>query len=300
MIYSTPFYVYPWDEGLFDPRSYLFPQFIFEPGAYELSSAYPYYVYPETFLEIEWNGWFRQVSPFKHGPERISERPPHIQHIDWHSLYPNEIILSGPTDRKEVALTFDDGPDNVWTPRILAVLSQYDIKATFMCVGQRVQENPRFLRQIIREGHIVGNHSWDHPNFTKVPLSEVRQQIELTSTEIQRVAGVRPHFFRPPYGALNNEVIREIISMNYKIVFWDVDSLDWAGLTGPQTAANVLAHTRPGSIILMHFAGGRGASLEDTLQSLPYIILTLREEGYTFKTVSELLNMPPYLQPPRP
>ena len=237
----------------------------------------------------------RQVSEFQHGPERMEERPPHAQHIDWHSLYPNEIILSGPTDRKAVALTFDDGPDNLWTPRILAVLTQYGVKATFNCVGYRVHQNPQMLQRLARAGHILSNHSWNHPNFTKIPLSEVRTQIERTSDVIQRVAGVRPRYFRPPYGALNREVIEQITELGYKILYWNVDSLDWARLTGPQAAANVLAHTEPGSIILMHFAGGRGESLEDTVQALPYIILTLLEEGYTFETVPQLINEPEYM-----
>ncbi|WAH37809.1 polysaccharide deacetylase family protein [Alicyclobacillus dauci] len=235
-----------------------------------------------------------QISEFQHGPERLEERPPHTQHRDWQSLYPTEIIVNGPRNRKAVSLTFDDGPDDVWTPRILSVLAQYSVKATFNCVGQRVHQNPQMLGRIANEGHILGNHSWDHPNFTKIPVSEIRSQIERTSEEIQRVVGVRPRYFRPPYGAMNQEVIEEVIKLGYKILYWDVDSLDWAGLSGPQAAANVLAHTRPGSIILMHFAGGRDQSLQDTVDALPYIILTLREEGYKFQTVPQLIHEPAY------
>ncbi len=109
----------------------------------------------------------RQQPPLEGGPERSPERPPYAVHVDWHALYPNEIILEGPTNKREVALTFDDGPDDLWTPRIQQVLDAYRIKATFMCVGQRVQSNPRILRRLVRDGHIVGNHSWSHPNFTK-------------------------------------------------------------------------------------------------------------------------------------
>ncbi|BCJ86928.1 polysaccharide deacetylase family protein [Effusibacillus dendaii] len=156
----------------------------------------------------------RQVAPFKHGPERIEERHPHVKHIDWASMFPTEVILHGPP-RKEVALTFDDGPDDVWTPRILDVLALHD-------------------------------------------------------------------------------VIREIMSLDYKIIFWNVDSLDGAGLTAPQVTANILAHAGPGSIVLLHSAGGRGESLEDTVEALPYVIRTLREEGYKLVTVSDLLNIPSY------
>ncbi|CAM3777719.1 polysaccharide deacetylase family protein [Alicyclobacillus pomorum] len=236
----------------------------------------------------------RQQPPLEGGPERSPERPPYAVHVDWHALYPNEIILEGPTNKREVALTFDDGPDDLWTPRIQQVLDAYRIKATFMCVGQRVQSNPRILRRLVRDGHIVGNHSWSHPNFTKIPASQVPVQIEETTNLIHRVAGVRPRFFRPPYGALDNEVIREVIALKDKILFWNVDSLDWSGLTAEQVSVNVLAHTKPGSIILMHSAGGRGESLNDTVQALPHIIRTLRGGGYQFKTVPELLDTPAY------
>ncbi|MCF8563381.1 polysaccharide deacetylase family protein [Alicyclobacillus tolerans] len=246
-------------------------------------------MYSWTPKPYAWN------SPFYHGPERLSERPPHSQHVDWHALYPNDVILHGPTDRREAALTFDDGPDRVWTPRILSVLAQYGVKAEFNCVGQRVQQSPHMLEQIIQEGHNVENHSWSHPNFTKIPVAKAKRQIEQTNLLIEQITGVRPRFFRPPYGALNDEVIREVIALGMKILYWNVDSLDWSGLTRKQVVANVLGHTEPGAIILMHFAGGRGESLDGTVQALPYIIQTLRREGYTFKTVSALLNIPAYL-----
>ncbi|QSO55050.1 polysaccharide deacetylase family protein [Alicyclobacillus curvatus] len=236
----------------------------------------------------------RQLSPFQHGPERRRERPPHSQHVDWHSLYPTEVILSGPTDRKQVALTFDDGPDTLWTPLILSILDSYDVKAEFNCVGERIQQNPSMLDRIFQGGHDVENHSWNHPNFTKIPLSEARWQIEQTNSLIQQIMGVRPRFFRPPYGAINAEVIQMVVSLEMKILYWTVDSLDWSGLTRSQVISNVLGHAGPGSIILMHFAGGRGGSLEDTVQALPYIIQTLHREGYTFKTVSNLLSLAPY------
>ncbi|MCL6444340.1 MAG: polysaccharide deacetylase family protein [Alicyclobacillus sp.] len=234
------------------------------------------------------------MTPFVHGPENAAERPPRTHYIDWHSLYPSEIILHGPQQQRRVSLTFDDGPDGVWTPRILQILAQYGVTATFCCVGQRVEQNPQVLRRIVRQGHMIANHSYNHPNFTKIPLEEACRQVNSTSNIIQRVAGVRPRFFRPPYGALNRDVIEMLISLDYKILYWDVDSLDWAGLTAAQVSINVLSHTEPGSIILMHSAGGVGESLADTAQALPDIIRTLRAQGYTFVKVSELLDEPAY------
>lgn len=240
-------------------------------------------------LYPEWNR--SPQPPHAGGPERMEERPPHTAHIDWAGLFPGEIILHGP-NRKEVALTFDDGPDDVWTPMVLDGLRELGVKATFFCVGQRIQKNPQVFRRIVTEGHSVGNHSWDHPNFTKIPVSAVREQIERTDQEMFRLAGIRSAMVRPPYGALNADVIHEIIRLKKKIIFWNVDSLDWAGLTARQVAANILSHVTPGAIILQHSAGGAGESLQDTVNSLPYVVHTLRREGYTFHTVPRLVNIP--------
>jgi peptidoglycan/xylan/chitin deacetylase (PgdA/CDA1 family) len=233
-------------------------------------------------------------APLKHGPERLSERDPHTKHVDWHEKYPNEVLLSGPPGRKAVAFTFDDGPDDVWTPQIVAVLDQMGVKGTFFCVGKRVVQSPKVLQHLLNRGHIVGNHSWSHPNFTKIPVEDIQMEIESATDAIERVGGIRPKLFRPPYGALTDTVIQEVIRLQYKIIFWDVDSLDWSGITAQQVVANVLAHAHPGAIILMHSAGGRGESLEDTVRALPKIITTLRNEGYSFMTVPDLLGIPAY------
>lgn len=205
-------------------------------------------------------------------------------------MEPNVPISRRP---KEVALTFDDGPDHLWTPRILDVLSAYQVKATFMCLGKQVARNPRVLQRIKADGHIIGNHSWDHPYLTKVPLSEVRMQVERTANEIAKVAGVNPRLFRPPYGDLNDDVIREIASLKKEILLWDIDSWDWKGLSGPQVAKNILGHVRDGSIVLQH-CSGPFETVNGTLEALPYIIEVLRERGYTFSTVPKLLRMAAY------
>lgn len=256
--------------------------------------------YNHPYLQ-DGSGWqgtgsndLRQTPPLKGGSEGTGGRPPHTHHIDFSSMFPNEVILHGTGNRKQVALTFDDGPDDMWTPRILNALKPYNVKGTFFLIGRRAEAHPNVVKRIVQEGHVVGNHTYDHPNLTKITPAEVRDEISKASDIINRVAGVRPAFFRPPYGALTVPIVEEVRKLGYKIIFWDVDSLDWSGLTGPQVAANVLAHVHPESIILMHSAGGKGESLEDTVQSLPYIISTLHSEGYSFKTVPELLGIKPY------
>ncbi|UUZ78993.1 polysaccharide deacetylase family protein [Paenibacillus sp. P26] len=267
---------------LFIPHPYADPQL------YRLPVPYvPYPVYPMLLREP------RVAPPHTGGPERPEERPPHTVHVDWASRFPNEIILHGPA-RREVALTFDDGPDDEWTPKVLDVLKSLGVKATFFCVGQRIEQHPHVFQRILREGHVAGNHTWDHPNLTKISIREVDAQIRRTDDIMFRLGKVRPALFRPPYGALNEPVIREIMKLKDKIVFWNVDSLDWAKLTAVQVSINILSHVRPGSIILQHSAGGVGESLQDTVDSLPYTIRTLHREGYTFRTVPGLVRIAPY------
>jgi peptidoglycan/xylan/chitin deacetylase (PgdA/CDA1 family) len=232
--------------------------------------------------------------PHEGGPEQPGARHPYTRVMDWHARYPQEILLHGPGTVKRCALTFDDGPDNRWTPRIATVLESYGVRGTFMCVGQRVAQNPHVLQHLVQGGHIVGNHSWSHPNLTQLTPEQIRWQMERTDDEIQQVAGIRPRFFRPPYGAMNEDVIRIAVALRYKILYWDVDSLDWSGLTAAQVVTNVMSHVHPGTIVLMHSAGGRCEDLSNTVQALPVLIRILRREGYQLVTVPELLGEPAY------
>ncbi|WP_245632823.1 polysaccharide deacetylase family protein [Alicyclobacillus kakegawensis] len=243
------------------------------------------------------DGWVwhhQQPVPHEHGTESSSERPPRSQHIDWHGRYPGLVLLNGPDQRRTVALTFDDGPDDKWTPRILSVLSDLRVKATFCCVGQRVKDHPDVLKRIVRAGHVVANHSYHHPNLTKLPKERIRTEITTTNEAIMRTVNLSPRFVRPPYGAINRTVIDVIQELDMKLLFWNVDSLDWSGLTSAQVASNVLSHITPEAIVLMHSAGGRGESLQGTVDALPHIVQVLRREGYTFSTISELLGEPAY------
>ncbi len=128
------------------------------------------------------------VEPHSGGPHTPEERPPQAEHVDWSSMYPDEVILSGP-ERKEAALTFDDGPDDEWTPKVLDVLAGFHIKATFFVVGRRSERNPDVLQRMVREGHVIGNHSWDHPNLVKLTTLEIRSQIQRTDDTIFKLTG---------------------------------------------------------------------------------------------------------------
>ncbi len=205
--------------------------------------------------------------------------------------YPNAIKTNGPRLQR-IALTFDDVPDPRFTPQILDVLRKYRVKATFFIVGNRAAKHPALVKRIVREGHSIGNHSYSHPQFPKLGMRQFRSQIIRTERIIGRITGFRPRLIRPPYGEITEQQLKWAEARGYKLVNWNVDSLDWKGLSRAQVKRNILSHAGKGSIILQHGGGGTGSNLRGTIEALPDVIETLRRKGYTFVTVPDMLNVP--------
>ncbi|WP_110932747.1 polysaccharide deacetylase family protein [Paenibacillus bouchesdurhonensis] len=203
--------------------------------------------------------------------------------------YSETFKFNGP-EVKQIALTFDDVPDPRFTPKVLDVLKKHGVKATFFVVGSRAKKHPELLRRIHREGHIVGNHSYSHPLFKKKSALEFKNEIERTEKVIVKLIGYKPRFIRPPYGEINEEQLRWAKKQGYKIVNWNVDSLDWKALSKEKVKHNVLSAVGPGSIVLQHAGGGDGSNLTGTIEALPDIIRTLRNRGYHFVTIPDLLH----------
>ncbi|GAA0137210.1 hypothetical protein YSY43_40510 [Paenibacillus sp. YSY-4.3] len=203
--------------------------------------------------------------------------------------YSETFKFSGP-EVKQVALTFDDVPDPRFTPKVLDILKKNGVKATFFVVGSRAKKHPELLRRIHREGHIVGNHSYSHPLFKKKSVQEFKSEIERTEKVIERIIGYKPRFIRPPYGEINEDQLKWAKQQGYKIINWNVDSLDWKALSKEKVKRNVLSAVGPGSIVLQHAGGGTGSNLTGTIEALPDIIKVLRNRGYRFVTIPELLS----------
>ena len=203
----------------------------------------------------------------------------------------------GATDKTKVALTFDDGPDPVWTPRILDVLKARGMKATFFVVGRNAEEHPELLRRIVAEGHELGNHSYTHGNLSEMP--EWRQRLELGSTErlIEAETGRSTTLFRPPYNAdATPSNAAELVplafaerELGYTVVLERIDPQDWARPGADVIVQRVKEQRREGSIILLHDAGGDRAQ---TLAALPRILDWLAERGDSVVPMSELLGIP--------
>ncbi|MHA0858004.1 polysaccharide deacetylase family protein [Paenibacillus sp. CMAA1364] len=204
--------------------------------------------------------------------------------------FPETMLTKGPKQRR-IALTFDDVPDPRFTSDVLDILSKYHVKATFFIVGQRAKKHPELVRRIHREGHAIGNHSYNHPLFTKISMDSYKKQILHTEQIIDQLIHYKPKLIRPPYGEITEEQLKWAKKQGYKIVNWNVDSLDWKGLNKEEVMKNILTHVGPGSIILQHAGGGVGADLNGTVQALPEVIKELTRKGYSFVTVPELLQI---------
>lgn len=201
----------------------------------------------------------------------------------------DKILYSGNRQKNQVALTFDDGP-SIYMDEILDILKENDVKATFFLIGSHVEKYPETIKRITEEGHEIGNHSWSHRNFSKLTADEIRQELDKTTEIIVSTGGKASNLFRPPYGNNSEESVAIIHDHGYNIVNWSVDSKDWSGVSVNRILANVQSRLAPGSVILMHCSGKKKA-MTNILSALPKVIALIREQGYEFATVSEVLEL---------
>lgn len=188
--------------------------------------------------------------------------------------------------QKLVALTFDDGPDPRYTPKILAMLKHYQIKATFFVVGENAHAHPGIVRQAYKEGHEIANHTYTHPSLNKNKLADVAAEIVSAQDLVEGMIGRYPQYFRPPRRLYNHQVIKAAHACNLQVVLWTVCVENHSCPTPEKMAARVLKRMRPGTIILAH----DGLLPRDqTLHALPEIIEGYQSKGYTFVTLSELM-----------
>ena len=197
------------------------------------------------------------------------------------------LLYRGNTQLPEIALTFDDGPDPSYTPQVLDILQHYGVKATFFCVGCRVAANPNLVIQEYEAGHVIGNHTYTHPNLALLSASDILAQLNQTSDAIQEVLGIRPIVFRPPYGALSPNVLRQAGRLGIRIVMWSDRSEDWAA-PGVKFIIKRAVNSDNGTIILLHDGGEEDRS--QTLAALPGIIEGLQSQGFHFVTIQHMID----------
>jgi peptidoglycan/xylan/chitin deacetylase (PgdA/CDA1 family) len=191
-------------------------------------------------------------------------------------------IIRGNMDRKEIALTFDDGPHEGYTLKLLQILKQTHTPATFFVVGKQVEKFPTLVQLEVIEGHEVGDHTYDHVNLNELTPEMVEYEIDQCDRAIKRVTGSSVRFFRPPGGNYNQTVLSAASRRGYITALWTDDPGDWARIPGDVILQRSLDRLENGAILLLH------DGIQQTLDILPQLISEARARGYKFVTLSQL------------
>jgi peptidoglycan/xylan/chitin deacetylase (PgdA/CDA1 family) len=183
-------------------------------------------------------------------------------------------------------MTFDDGPHPKLTPMLLDMMKERGIKGTFFLVGKNVAEYPEIAQRIVAEGHEVANHSWAHPQLTKLAPDALKKEIADTNDAIHRATGIQTTLMRPPYGAINAAITKRLNEeFGLTIAMWSVDSIDWRIRNAAHVTKLITEKAAPGAIILAHDIH------PSTVQAMPAVFDTLSAKGYKFVTMSELIAL---------
>lgn len=197
-------------------------------------------------------------------------------------------IYSVETEEKVISITFD----SAWTaediPLIVSALSEFDCPATFFVVGSWAEKYPESVKLLYESGHEIAGHSYNHAHYNSLSKDDIVLDVKKCDAVIEKITGKTIPIFRSPYGEYNNTVVEAVESLNKKLIQWDVDSLDWKNLTLEEMEKRIFSKVKNGSIILFH------NGTEHTASALPSILKKLKDEGYSFKKVSDLIYLDNY------
>ena len=193
------------------------------------------------------------------------------------------------TEKKQIAISFDAAWGNDDTGTLIDILKEYEVPATFFVVGAWVDKYPESVKQLADAGHQVQNHSNTHPHMPQLAKTQMKDELETCNQKIKAITGVEPTLFRPPYGDYDNAVIEVTKSAKMQAIQWSVDSLDWKENATPESIyKRVVGKVKNGSIVLFH------NDAEHTPEALPDILKTLKEQGYEFVFISDLIYQDNY------
>jgi peptidoglycan-N-acetylmuramic acid deacetylase len=198
----------------------------------------------------------------------------------------NHAVFLGDTSQKEIYLTFDNGYENGYTKPILNTLKEKQVPAIFFITGHYVKDQPELVKRMVAEGHLVGNHSWSHPDMTTISDSKIKEELEKVRSEVAQVTGVQKmDFVRPPRGVFSDRSLQASNEAGYRSIFWSSAYKDWD--PNEQKGADyayqkVVGQFHPGEVLLLHSVS------KDNAQALGRIIDEARRQGYTFKALTEL------------
>jgi peptidoglycan-N-acetylglucosamine deacetylase len=193
---------------------------------------------------------------------------------------------------KQLALTYDDGPNDPHTLRLLDVLARHDVQATFFLIGRYVQQRPDIVRALVSAGHIVGNHTFTHPYLTFQSTAEVRKELTDCHAAIQDAIGNHSNLFRPPFGGRRPAVLRIVRELGLEPVMWNVTGYDWNAPPAAAIERKCESQMRGGDVILLHDGGHKqmGADRSQTVLATDHMISRYKSEGYKFVTIKQMLG----------
>jgi peptidoglycan-N-acetylglucosamine deacetylase len=196
------------------------------------------------------------------------------------------------TGSSQIALTYDDGPNDPHTPRLLDVLSKHNINATFFLIGRYVRQRPEIARQIVRAGHTVGNHTFTHPLLTFKSETEIRQQLSDCRAALEDAIGAHSNLFRPPFGGRRPAVLRLARELGLQPVMWSVTGYDWSAPPAAVIERKVAKQIRGGDVILLHDGGHNqmGADRSQTIIATDHLIARQKSQGYDFVTIPRMMG----------
>ena len=193
---------------------------------------------------------------------------------------------------RQLALTFDDGPNDPHTLQLLEVLARHNVRATFFLIGRYVQQRPDIVREIVQARHIIGNHTFTHPLLTFKSSADVRKELTDCRAAIQDAVGEHSNLFRPPFGGRRPAVLRIARQLGLEPVMWNVTGYDWSAPPAPVIEKKVSRQIRGGDVILLHDGGHKqmGADRSQTVLATDYLITRYKSEGYNFLTIQHMLE----------
>ena len=188
---------------------------------------------------------------------------------------------------KQIALTYDDGPNDPHTLRLLEVLARHDVRATFFLIGRYVEQRPDIVRDLVRAGHVVGNHTFTHPLLIFQPEAEIKSQLERCERALTDAVGEHSNLFRPPFGGRRPAVMRIARELGLAPVMWNVTGYDWNAPSVEHIERKITRHVRGGDVILLHDGGhlAFGADRSRTVIATDRLIARYKAEGYEFVTI---------------
>ena len=198
-----------------------------------------------------------------------------------------------PRGSKQLALTYDDGPNDPHTLRLLELLARHNVRATFFLIGCYLQQRPDIVREIVKAGHVVGNHTFTHPLLTLKSSAEIRRQLSDCRAALHAAVGEHSNLFRPPFGGRRPAVLRIARELGLEPVMWNVTGYDWNAPRAAVIEREVARQIRGGDVILLHDGGHKkmGADRSQTVLATEHMIARYKASGYEFATIPEMMGI---------